>query len=420
MATARLTFLYPHLFRGIRFSEPVIPTTRARNRSQCYRQTPKAFSTSERRPLTVPRRHGKAVEPQKPQSEEEIKDILVEKEASKDGGRDAKLEEDSNEPEAGPQEQDRESQPSSTAPSPSERIDAAKLPRDDSGDTTPIGMLNTSTESGNQTSDTEAAENTAKESINDIRAPLETVLHMPPPDYQESGHRPPHLQPPPYVHHFDTYTLVQQVEAGGLTEEQSITFMKAIRGLLAHNLDLANAGLVSKNDVENEAYLFRAACSELRTEIQNTRRANEERIRRDRTILQHEVDILNQRLSQELLTLKDELKGMFDDRKMAVRMDQKGMDSAIQELNYKITVALNSDSKSSIEEMRWILTRRSVMAILFMAIMVLSSLRYASYKAHVLEEEEKKTKKKEEESKAHEKPAQDLQPEEAAEGLTAN
>ncbi len=35
--------------------------------------------------------------------------------------------------------------------------------------------------------------------------------------------------------------------------------MKAVRGLLAVNLDMAQARLVSKSDVENEAYLFRAA-----------------------------------------------------------------------------------------------------------------------------------------------------------------
>jgi hypothetical protein len=52
-------------------------------------------------------------------------------------------------------------------------------------------------------------------------------------------------------------------------------------------------------------------------------------MRRERTLLQHEVDTLNQKLTQELLTLKDELQGMFNDRKMAVRMEQREMDSAV-------------------------------------------------------------------------------------------
>lgn len=50
-------------------------------------------------------------------------------------------------------------------------------------------------------------------------------------------------------------------------------------------------------------------------------------MRRERTLLQHEVDILNQKLTQELIVLKDDLKGMFDDRKMSVRSEQRAMES---------------------------------------------------------------------------------------------
>jgi hypothetical protein len=52
-------------------------------------------------------------------------------------------------------------------------------------------------------------------------------------------------------------------------------------------------------------------------------------MRRERTLLQHEVDTLNQKLTQELLMLKDELQGMFNDRKMTVRMEQREKDSSV-------------------------------------------------------------------------------------------
>jgi len=85
---------------------------------------------------------------------------------------------------------------------------------------------------------------------------LETVLQMPSPPSPEAENdgKTPHLQTPPYVHHFDTYTLVQQVERGGFTTKQSVTAMKAVRSLLAHNLDVAKQGLVSKSDVENVSF----------------------------------------------------------------------------------------------------------------------------------------------------------------------
>jgi Protein of unknown function (DUF1640) len=75
--------------------------------------------------------------------------------------------------------------------------------------------------------------------------------------------------------------------------------------------------------------LFRAACSELSTEIKNNRRVADEQMRQQRTLLQHEADILQQSLNQELLTLNDHLKGIFNDRKMVVREEQKAVDSAV-------------------------------------------------------------------------------------------
>jgi hypothetical protein len=160
--------------------------------------------------------------------------------------------------------------------------------------------------------------------------PLETVLHMPSPQ-EEEQRKPPHLKTPPYVHHFDTYGLVKDLTKSGFTEDQSITVMKAVRGILTDNMSLARRGLVSKSNVENETYLFRAACSELRTEIGNMRKGQMERMRTERNQLQHEVDILGQKMGQETSHLKDELKGLFDDRKMAVRQEQRVKETKVSD-----------------------------------------------------------------------------------------
>ncbi|CAK7220163.1 hypothetical protein SEUCBS140593_004139 [Sporothrix eucalyptigena] len=193
---------------------------------------------------------------------------------------------------------------------------------------------------------------------------------------------PPHLAPPLYVHHFDSYSLVKQLEEGGYRKEQAVTAMKAVRSLLAQNLDVAQSSLVSKSDVENESYLFKAACAELSIEVRNNRRRADELVRQQRTLLQHEVDIASQSVNQELVTLADVVKELFNDRKMAVREEQKTLESAIQQLSYKITIMLNSEMRSEIEALRWVLIRRSVLGIIFMAILTLGTLRYASYISH--------------------------------------
>lgn len=68
---------------------------------------------------------------------------------------------------------------------------------------------------------------------------------------EEEKQKPPHLKTPPYVHHFDTYGLVKDLEKGGFSQEQAVTVMKAVRGILADNMELARDGLVSKSNVEN-------------------------------------------------------------------------------------------------------------------------------------------------------------------------
>ena len=157
---------------------------------------------------------------------------------------------------------------------------------------------------------------------------LETVLNMPPPENMEAD-RPPQLHAPPYVHHFDTYGLVQRLHSGGFTNDQSTTIMKAVRTILADNMDLARRGLVSKSNVENETYLFKAACSELKTELENNRKGELDKNRTRRALLQHEVDILGQKITQDVSGLKDELKGMFDDRKMTQRNEQRNMENRV-------------------------------------------------------------------------------------------
>ncbi|KAI9650417.1 hypothetical protein NHQ30_000431 [Ciborinia camelliae] len=435
MSTARLTFLYPTLFRAIRASEPIAPRVRINSGGATRPQRSRRFGTTQTRRDVFVQRHGKAVEPflKEEENDSNVKVFVSEKEVEEEeedhtkGMKMGKESQKANKAKANDGKSDKG--PSSAAPLSEETQAASRIAGD------PGSMARSSTTQGPEqlTPRQQAAVNTGK------MAPLDTVLHMPPPESMEAQNslKPPHLQTPPYVHHFDTYALVQQVQEGGFTKDQSITTMKAVRELLAINLDVAREGLVSKSDVENvslsqelfglfcifvdrllqETYLFRAACSELKSEIQNNRNASEEKMRRERTLLQHEVEILNQKLTQELLTLKDDLKGMFDDRKMTVRQEQRTMETGIQELNYKITVVLNSDAKSEIEGLRWVLTRRSVMGILFMAFMVLTSLRYASYKAH---EHEEKRKRDAEVHPKHDEIIQDLPSQGAAEILAAN
>jgi len=246
---------------------------------------------------------------------------------------------------------------------------------------------------------------------------LDMVLSIPSPSEIKGGDKlssqssstHPHLEASPYEHHFDTYTLVQELckqqappptttgevsheQVIPFSEAQSVTLMKAIRLMLAQNLDLAKEGLVSKSDTENETYLFRAACSELKTTMQTSRFMEAQKQRSQRAQLQHEFDILNQKVSQDIMTMREELKGMFNDRKLGLQEEKRQVDGKIQNLGYRISVDLNSEARSEVEGLRWVLTRRAALAIGAAAFMVLSFLQYYSGKAREQAEIDKKRK----------------------------
>lgn len=329
MATpGRLTFLYPQLFRtGAFWSEPAAAHAARKPRrhiaplpsqqSCCAHTTSAPFSSSASRRQAAFVKYGKAVEPQ-PFHTEETPASPEPTTPTADS-----------KPKAGPTEkQQQQQQPAKSSEPTTPKDEVADAPK-------------TAQSSEQQQPPTAAASKTGSDPAANKKntTPMETILYMEPPpsdhttrlltDPDNGNGRPPHLQPPPYVHHFDSYSLVKQLSTGGYTLPQAITAMKAVRGLLASNLDVAQAGLVSKSDVENETYLFRAACSELSTEVKNNRRVADEQLRQQRTHLLHEVDILTQRLNQDLLTLNDNVRGMFNDRKMAVREEQKAVDSRV-------------------------------------------------------------------------------------------
>ena len=223
------------------------------------RETRRKFSTSEKKSERVLKRHGKAVEPFVADGVEVPKAGELEKNAG-NGAKETVGEGGGQEGEKENTSEDMAKEPSSSAPLSEEAQAAAKIPGDEGSRTGSVSApaSTSASSSGSEQSAAGKQETQAQSAAatSTTPNPLETVLHMPPPETEEeeNASKPPHLQTPPYVHHFDTYTLVQQVGAGGFTNEQAITSMKAVRGLLALNLEVEKKGLVSKSDVENVSW----------------------------------------------------------------------------------------------------------------------------------------------------------------------
>ncbi|KAH8894901.1 hypothetical protein GQ53DRAFT_857101 [Thozetella sp. PMI_491] len=399
MSTGRLTFLYPHLFRSVRLRDQAVQVARQSSRPRpALPPPPFASSTIARASTQAVKPPGRATEPKSTPAApkrgpaknagaiaEEPKPSTAEKGVEDAEGKNSVKDPLKAAPNAPPGEEKTQKENNAQAEETSADAAPSSTPQQPKPDEAiPLGP---------------PSPQVAAETPKGTSGPMDAILRMPPPPSasKDSKIKPPYLAPPPYVHYFDTYSLVKQLSTAGYTDAQAITAMKAVRQLLAHNLDVAQSGLVSKSDVENETYLFRAACSELSTEVKNNRRVADEQMRQQRTVLQHELDILSQSLNGELQALNDSVRGMFNDRRMAVREEQKAVESAIQQINYQISIKMTSDAKSEIEGLRWVLIRRSVLGIIFMAVLMFGSLRYGSYVTH--------EKKKEAERLARERKA---------------
>ncbi|KAJ5302251.1 hypothetical protein PENANT_c008G01075 [Penicillium antarcticum] len=396
MATPRLPFLYPNLMRAVRSCEP------STYRSLRFPYPPnRRFHISRRHEREAyQRRYGPAVEPSVPAAsrlKKSSSDQIPEEIPAQNESQDASEQEGASpeESQSDPPQDNQDAANSSSSASPNldqqESIESKKddpptdrEPHEESA-AEEHSEQDQASASSTSTSGNPPEENTESSPFSG-QTPFDEVLHMPSPsvyltpsgEHSSSDDRPPHLSPAPYVHHFDTYSLVQDLSKGGFSNEHSTTIMKAVRAILQNNLTLANESLTSKSDVENEEYLFKAACSELQSSLQTARNSEVQHQRSSRTQLQHDTDIISQRLSQELAGMRDEIKGMFNDHKMITREQQRSIDTSVQELNYKITVSLNSDGKSEIEGLRWILTRRAALTVAICAFMIIVFLKYAS------------------------------------------
>jgi hypothetical protein len=227
MAIGRLIFLYPHLLRAT--------TARSISRGGWDTASTRAWKG------TFAPRHGKGVEPRKvdrgknaataQQQLAQPAEVAGEVEGSMTAAiapTSSEVQNETSEPEPEPETEAKHAPtPPSTTSDPAEPKEAP-----------PVEGLERA----------RLAREEAKQS-----GPLEEVLHMGPPEETieqlRKGHPP--MQPPPYMHHFDTYSLVKHLQQGGYSQGQAVTSMKGIRTLLAQNLDVAQASLVSKSDVEN-------------------------------------------------------------------------------------------------------------------------------------------------------------------------
>jgi len=135
--------------------------------------------------------------------------------------------------------------------------------------------------------------------------------------------------------------------------------MRATRALLVDRIGKVKRDGLTYKDLDNQAYLFRAALSEMRAEMTTRTRAETAAIRAQSASLRRDVDALSARLKESLDGLKHEIQMDVDNRKNEEKGATKKVDLEIEALLNKSLVTLY-DLRSDVEEVKWDNMRKSV------------------------------------------------------------
>ncbi|KAI9574595.1 hypothetical protein HD554DRAFT_2048259 [Boletus coccyginus] len=183
----------------------------------------------------------------------------------------------------------------------------------------------------------------------------------------------PSRSPPPYTAPpFHTHAFFRALERSFPTPTAR-SLMRATRALLVDRVGRVRRDGLTVKDLDNQAYLFRAALSETRAE-QGSRSRNETAAMRATIVaLRREVDRLDVKMKEDLGNLKHEIQMEVDTRKIESKSDLKQQSIAIEEVLNKAIVELG-DLRASMEEVKWDNMRKAVAALGAFLVLIIFSM----------------------------------------------
>ncbi|KAI9225402.1 MAG: hypothetical protein DHS80DRAFT_2638, partial [Piptocephalis tieghemiana] len=157
----------------------------------------------------------------------------------------------------------------------------------------------------------------------------------------------------------DTFGMVKDLEAGGFTQGQASVIMRSIQTLVSEGTREVQGNMYVKSDLDNEMYLMRAALSELRTELTVHRRADTAALRASADASLREVDVLIQRVQEQVRALRGDIKIEMNTRKVEVREEMKEREMRVQEMHDRSTIRLGEVGRE-MEAIKWETTRNGL------------------------------------------------------------
>ncbi|EIN10697.1 hypothetical protein PUNSTDRAFT_132775 [Punctularia strigosozonata HHB-11173 SS5] len=197
-----------------------------------------------------------------------------------------------------------------------------------------------------------------------VENPSALASHGPPPPVPAPYIPPAYSNPP-----FNTHLFVKALEKTFPTQTAR-SLMRATRALLVDRIGRVRREALTTKDLENQAYLFRAAISEMRAEVSVRLRNESSKIQTSNAALRREIDRLDTRIRENVGQLKHEIQMELDSRKHEARSELKQQDIIIEGMLNKHLVSLG-EARSLMEEIRWDNLRRSVLTLSAFLVVIL-------------------------------------------------
>ncbi|KAJ3015972.1 hypothetical protein NUW54_g911 [Trametes sanguinea] len=178
---------------------------------------------------------------------------------------------------------------------------------------------------------------------------------------------PYHVNPP-----FNTHRFFSELERSFPTPIAR-NLMRVNRALLVDRIGRVKRDALTVQDLESQAYLFKAALSELRTEIGILTRNETAAMRSATAAVRREVDALDGRMKEEIAQLKHEIQMDVDSRKNEAKNDLKSIDLQIEEVLSKALITIG-ELKTQVEESRWEKMRAAVAALGVLSLVIILSM----------------------------------------------
>ncbi|KAF9356210.1 Succinate--CoA ligase [GDP-forming] subunit beta, mitochondrial [Mortierella sp. AD094] len=175
-------------------------------------------------------------------------------------------------------------------------------------------------------------------------------------------------------HNFNTNKVVSKLEKNGFERGQAEGVMRTMKALIGQHTSRIRKNMLTKGDLENESYLFKAALTELRTELQILRKNDAAALAIRSEIISREIDSLNQKLREDIANVKNDIAIDMNSRKSDVREEQKQLEIRIQSMSNHYMAQLG-DMRTKMEAAKWETTRKGMVAIFISATFVLLASR---------------------------------------------